>query len=162
MMDGIVNPCYYLLIIVELWSDLALLKMPRGIGTVYHSLIIILCHGFIKRKTNKQTNILVVFQPLLAASASTGWLAEPRSFFWINKHCRFKNDACKVIRLLLLIHINSTADILTTQAGFALKYISKQFYILLCYINLSLPLPLVTSGLEGTLNYLRTLIKSRF
>jgi hypothetical protein len=61
-----------------------------------------------------------------------------------------------------LIHINSIADILTTQAGFALKYISKQFYILLCYINLSLPLPLVTSGLEGTLNYLRTLIKSRF
>jgi hypothetical protein len=42
------------------------------------------------------------------------------------------------------------------------RTISKQVHILLCPIKLSFPLPLVSGGLEGRLEHLRTLIKVDF
>lgn len=46
--------------------------------------------------------------------------------------------------------------------GIAQKPISKQAYIPLCPINLSFPLPVVGSGLQGRLEHLSTLIKLGF
>jgi hypothetical protein len=42
------------------------------------------------------------------------------------------------------------------------RIISRQVYILLCTINLSLPLPLVSGGLEGKVKCLRVFIKVGF
>ena len=41
------------------------------------------------------------------------------------------------------------------------RTISTQVHILLCHIKLSFPLPLLCGGLEGSLKYWRTFIKSR-
>jgi hypothetical protein len=55
----------------------------------------------------------------------------------------------------LLISWQGTLDLLQ-------RTLSKQVHILLCSSNLSFPLPLVGSGLEGRLKHLRTLNKCRF
>jgi hypothetical protein len=45
--------------------------MLGGIGSPYHSLLVIMCHDFIERREKKKT-LLVVFHQLLAASVDSG------------------------------------------------------------------------------------------
>lgn len=85
-------------------------------------------------------DLLVVFQRLLAASEDSGQLAEPISSS-LNCHCWCVNGVCEWIKLLSLIRVNWTANILTMKMGITQKRtISKQIHIALCLINLSFPL----------------------
>jgi len=153
MLDGVGTPCYSLLMLVLVFDDDARWYWYTLSFFIAHRLSWLHRKKHTKEKTNK---ILVVFQGFRHFSR-LGPITKPYGFLSIYLLLLIYKCCLQVLLLLihkwclqtelpLLIHINETTDILTTQIKFTPENIFKQVHIVLCSTNLSFPLPLRVVG----------------
>lgn len=108
-----------------------------------------------------------VFMTLWREPTSVSWysgltdsqLAEPRGFFWMELLSLIR-EWCLQVALATTAEERNCWYPDKEDWTHPQRTNSKQVHIPLCPINLSFPLPLVGSGLEGRLKHLRNLIKS--
>ena len=136
--------------------------MLCGIGSPCHSFLVIIWYAFTERNTWKNFCWCSGGFLLLQHSFS-GWLAEPCSFFWIER-LWLTHECC------LWVDQATAADLCEVNCWFLdntdwlcfTKTISKYARILLCPHYLLFSLCLVSGGLEMRFKHLIILIKRRF